>query len=118
MDPKSPVYQDVMYATRHPGPYPQFSDIPKTPTDVRPVSAWAEAVASIKHDKASLDSSVGALPALPTDTETFAANSRTAVQPPAPADAAPPDTPDQAQAYAQSLRQRATPPPKRKAHKR
>jgi hypothetical protein len=118
MDPSSPVYQDVMSATRHPGPYPQFSDIPKIPTDIRPVSAWAQAVASIKHDKAGLDASVAALPAPPADTQAFAANARSAARPPAAADAAPPNTPDQAQAYAQSLRQRATPPPKRKAHKR
>ncbi len=118
MDPASPVYQDVMQATRHPGPYPQFADIPKIPTDVRPASAWAEAVADVQHDKSSLDSAVAALPPVQTDTQTFAANAHSAVQPPAAADAAPPDTPDQARAYAESLRQRATPPPKRKAHKR
>lgn len=117
MDPQSPVYQDVMAATQHPGPYPRFADIPKIPTDVRPASAWAVAVADVEHDKARLNTAVAALPPVPTDTESFAANARTEAAAPA-ADVPPPDTTDQAQAYAQSLRQRATPPPKSRAHKR
>jgi hypothetical protein len=76
------------------------------------------AVADVKQDKAGLDSAVASLPSVPTDTETFAANAKKAVQPPAAAEAAPPDDATQSQAYAESLRQRATPPPKRKAHKR
>ena len=116
MDPQSPVYQDVMAATRHPGPYPRFADIPKIPTDVRPASAWAVAVADVQHDKTSVETSIAALPPVPTDTESFAANARTQAAPPA-AEAPPPDS-TEAQAYAQSLRQRATPPPKSKAHKR
>ena len=118
VDPASPVYHDVMYATRHPGPYPKFSDIPPIPTDVRPVSAWAQAMASIEQDKVQIDSAVASLPPAPTDTEAFAANARSQAQPPAVADAAPPGGADQSQAYAESLRQRATPPPRRKAHQR
>ena len=117
MDPQSPVYQDVMAATRHPGPYPQFADIPKIPTDVRPVSAWAAAVADVEHDRTSVTSAVAALPPVPTDTESFASNALGEAKPPA-AEAPPPDSADQSQAYAQSLRQRATPPPKSRAHKR
>ena len=115
MDPKSPVYQDVMYAARHPGPYPRFADIPKAPTDIRPISAWATAVASIESDKAHLDSVVASLPPPPTDTEAFAANARDQVKAPG-LEAPTPETADQTQAYAQSLRARATPPPKRKGH--
>ena len=106
-----------MNATRHPGPYPKFSDIPKTPTDVRPASAWAVAVADIKADRAHLKSAVAALPPPAADTEAFAANARTAAQ--APIAAAPPaDAAAETQDYAQSLKARATPPPKRRAHKR
>ena len=114
VDPKSPVYQDVMNATRHPGPYPKFSDIPKTPTDIRPVSAWAVAIADIKADRSRLDSAVAALPPAAADTEAFAANARTQAQAPAPPAEAAAETQD----YAQSLKARATPPPKRRAHKR
>ncbi len=117
VDPASPVYKDVMESTRHPGPYPKFSDIPKIPTDVRPTSAWAVAVADVRQDKARLDAGVAALPPAAADTETFAANARGEVHAPA-AEAPPAETADQTQAYAQSLRARATPPPKRRAHKR
>ena len=114
VNPASPVYQDVMSAERQPGPFPKFSDIPKTPTDLRSASAWATAVADIKADKASLDSGVAALPPAPGDTETFAASARSQTQAPdVPADASA-DTHD----FAQSLKARATPPPKRRAHKR
>ena len=117
VDPNSPVYQDVMNATRHPGPYPTFSDIPKTPTDIRPVAAWAVAVADIKSDRSNLDSAVAALPPPAADTESFAANARTEAA--APAAAAPPaEAAADAQDYAQSLKARATPPPKRRAPKR
>jgi len=117
VDPSSPVYKDVLEATQHPGPYPKFSDIPKIPTDVRPVSAWASAVADVRHDKAGLDSALAALPPPETDTEAFAANARSQAKPPS-LDVPSPDTAEQTQAYAQTLRARATPPPKRRAHKR
>lgn len=117
VDPNSPVYKDVMDATQHPGPYPTFAQIPKIPTDVRPVSAWATAVADIHGDKARLDSSVAAMPPPPTDTEAFAANVRGEAKAPT-IEAPSADTAAQTQADAQSLRARATPPPKRRAHKR
>ena len=119
VDPSSPVYQDVMNATRHPGPYPSFSDIPKTPTDLRPVAAWAVAVADIKSDRTTLDSAVAALPPPPADTESFAANAKSEAAAPAPAAASPPaEAAADTQDYAQSLKARATPPPKRRAPKR
>ena len=117
VDPASPVYKDVMEASRHPGPYPKFSDIPEIPADVRPAPAWAVAVADVKADKARLENGVAALPAPPADTDAFAAASRDQAHAPdvqAPSD----ETAAQSQAYAQSLRARATPPPKRRAHKR
>ena len=117
VDPASPVYQDVMQATRNPGPYPKFSDIPKIPKDVRPAAAWAVAVADVRHDKARLDEGVAALPPAATDTESFAANARGEAKEPT-AEAPPADSADQISAYAQSLKARATPPPKRRAHKR
>jgi hypothetical protein len=113
VDPASPVYQDVMKATQNPGPYPTFAAIPKLPTDVRPVPAWATAVASLKADRATLESDVVDMPPAPTDTESFAATARSEVQAPAAE-----TTPEQTAADAQSLKARATPPPKRRAHKR
>ena len=112
VDPASPVYQDVMKATRTPGPFPTFASIPKMPTDIRPVSAWAADVAEVKADKASLAAAISDMPPAPTDTEAFAAEAKAQAQAPAPAAAS--DT----EADAQSLRARATPPPKRRAQKR
>ena len=112
-DRNSPIYKDVIYASQHPGPYPQFSQIPKIPTDVRPVPAWAVAVADVRHDKERLDTGVGALPPPASDTESFAANTRGEANAPA-LEAPSADTSDQTQSYAQSLRKRATPPPKRR----
>ena len=111
-DRNSPIYKDVIYASEHPGPYPQFSQIPQIPTDVRPVSAWAAAVTDIHQEKVRLDTSIAALPPPVTDTESFAATARGEAKAPA-VEAPPADASDQTQSYAQSLRQRATPPPKR-----
>jgi hypothetical protein len=113
VNPASPVYQDVMKATASPGPFPRFSEIPRTPTDIRPVTAWAADVAEVKADKSSLQGAVADMPPPPTDTESFAAAARAGAQAPAAAVSS-----DQTEADAQSLRARATPPPKRRAHKR
>ena len=109
VDPGSPVARDVAAATRNPGPYPRFSEIPKLPRDVRPPSAWRASVAEVERSRARLDSEVAALPPPQTDTEGFA----TAVRARAPtsAEAPGPDSRARTEAYARSLRERATPPP-------
>ncbi len=110
VDPNSPVAKDVLYASRHPGPYPHFTDIPEVPTDVRPVSEWRTAVLDLKQRKAVLDTQVAALPPVRTDTEAYAATHRAkaGVQ---PSEIPPLDAAQLTQSYAQSLRERATPPP-------
>jgi hypothetical protein len=111
VDSSSPVAKDVIAASQRPGPFPHFAEIPKTPTDIRPVSAWHEAVTDLQQRQAVLVAEVAALPPAPTDTEAFAAAARQRAA--APALATPPaaDAEEQAKAYAKALRERATPPP-------
>jgi hypothetical protein len=107
--PNAPVARDVAAASRHPGPYPKFSEIPKLPRDVRPPSAWRAAVADVKRSQAKLESEIAALPPPQTDTAAFAA----AAQARRPTDAEPPGPNSAAETedYARTLRERATPPP-------
>lgn len=109
VDPKSPVAQEVINASKHPGPYPKFADIPPTPTDVRPPQAWRAAVLDLKAKKAVLDAQVADLPPPATDTEAFAAQKRGQAESDLRAGA--PDAAQQTEAYARTLRERATPPP-------
>ena len=110
IDGPSAVARDVAYAARHPGPYPRFIDIPNIPTDIRPASAWRQAVVDLQGQKAALDREAADLPPPLTDTERYAADSRGRAAAD-PADIPPPDAAQQTEAYAKTLRERATPPP-------
>ena len=109
VDPNSQVGKDVLYAAKHPGPYPKFADIPKIPTDVPPPSAWRAQVADLQQGRDRVVTEAAALPAPLADTEPFADKSRALAK--APLDPAPPDADQQTQADAAALRERATPPP-------
>ena len=108
VDPNSRIGQAMIEATRNPGPYPKFSDIPKVPADIAQPLSFAEVVAPLEAKRAALAANVTALPAASSElTEREAARLRAlvAIDPP-PADAS-----ARAEAYAQSMRQRAKPPP-------
>ena len=109
VNPNSPVARDVAYARTHPGPYPKFSEIPKTPKDVPPAAVIRSEVASLNHEQGRLQQQEAALPPPATDTEAFAASAgaRAPDQNLAPA----PQSAEQSEAYAERLRERATPPP-------
>ena len=109
VDANSPVARDVVKASQHPGPYPRFADIPKTPTDVRSPAEWRVAVADVERRKAALDAEAASLPAPQTDTQAFAA--RTLSKAPPSTDAPAADQAARTESYAKSLRERATPPP-------
>jgi hypothetical protein len=111
VDSSSPVAKDVIATSQHPGPFPRFAEIPKTPTDIRPVSAWKAAVTDLQDRKAVVVAEIDALPPAATDTEAFAAAARRRATAPAPITAPPADAEQQAEAYAKALRERATPPP-------
>jgi hypothetical protein len=110
VDPSSPIAQDVIRASRTPGPYPKFADIPKVPTDVRPTSEWRADIKDMQQRQSTLQAEVAALPPLPSQTtEAFAGQKRAQISG-APASAAPADK-QQTEAEARALRKRATPPP-------
>jgi hypothetical protein len=110
VDANSPVAKDVIYASQHPGPFPRFADIPKTPSDDRPPAAWTAAAQDVEARKAALDAQVARLPPVQTGAEDYAVALRARFGE-KPNEVPPPDQTDQTEAYAQSLRARATPPP-------
>lgn len=112
VDITSPVADDVKAAMKHPGPYPSFADIPKLPRDVRPASAWNNAVQATEAEKAALDRDTAAIAAQQVDTEAFARQARNSVAVP-PAETPSAKTTAETAAYAKALRDRVKPPPKR-----
>ena len=109
IDQSSPAAAQVRAAQQAPGPYPKFSQIPNLPTDVRPLSAWRSTVEGALAKKTEVDVATAAYPYSLHDTEGFAEATHARIPP----DQATPST-DAAKAsdaYAASVRARATKPP-------
>ena len=106
VDPASPAAKAVIEGARADRAYPRFSDIPKTPTDVRAPRAWAAAVSDVEAARAELYAATAPETWTLEDTEAFAARARAAATPPAPVTPA-----SGAEAFASDARERATPPP-------
>lgn len=108
VDPNSRIGQAMIEATRNPGPFPKFSDIPKVPAEMANPPSFTEVVAPLKAQRAVLASRVEAMPAAsPSLSDRDAARLRAlvAIEPPAA------DARARTEAFAQSLKQRAKPPP-------
>lgn len=110
IDPHSAVAADVRAAERAPGAYPRLSALPATPTDIRPVSAWRQAVLTELAQKAQTEREAAAIPFTLKGSDAWAAQTRARVSP-GEAHGAPADAADQAEAFAAAQRARATPPP-------
>jgi len=109
IDQQSAVAAQVRAAEQAPGPYPTFSQIPALPKDVRPLSAWRSTVEGALAEKHEVDAATAAYPYSLHDTQAFADAQHAKI--PA-AEAAPPaDASSAADAYAASVRARATTPP-------
>jgi len=108
VDPASPVAADVARLTRTNRDYPSFSDIPKSPQDLRPVAAYGREADAIKLAGDKLVRETGPETWTLQNTEAFAARARRDSGP----DIQPPQ-PGEAEAFARELRERATPPPPR-----
>lgn len=107
VDPSSPVAAEVTRLARANSDYPSFSEIPATPTDVRPLPMWGAAAGDLKSVKAELERATAPETwTLTGDTEAFAARAIAQVGPELP-----PTDPGATEAYANELRKRATPPP-------
>jgi hypothetical protein len=111
VDPNSSVAAEVNEASRTPGPYPRLNQLPPTPTDVRPVSAWKSAVVSEWMEKKQVEAAAAAIPFTLNNTDAFADSARARITP-GLAGQAPADAQSQAEAFAEAGRARATPPPK------
>jgi hypothetical protein len=110
IDQRSPVAAQVTAAGRQPGPYPQFTEIPLVPSDIRSLGGWRVAVGSTLAEKQATDAEIRDHPFTLNDTEGFAAFAQGKI-PPQEA-AAPIDDTAAAEAFAASVRGRAkTPPP-------
>jgi hypothetical protein len=90
--------------------YPDFRNIPVTPTDVRTPAQFRQAVAEVKGGGAALQTWAANNPAEIADVEAFAAEARRQLGI-GPEDIPPPDTAAQIEALARELRRRAEPPP-------
>lgn len=101
----SPVAEQVLRASREPGPYPKWTDIPAMPRDARPPSAWAGAVRAVKADASQLQAENAANPPTLFNTEAWAAEQARAAQAP------PPLTTTTTEEFLANTRKAAAPPP-------
>ena len=110
VDSSSPVAGAVTAASSLSGGYPKFSEVPPVPTDVRPISAWRQAVIGAWALKVSTEAQAARIPFTLNNSLGWAAAERAKI----PADQATPPAADnsaETEAYAAALRARATPPP-------
>lgn len=95
------------------GRYPTFAAIPEAPTDIRPAQAWRDNIAGVKAAGARLAAETAPSTFTLNDTEAFAELTRRRLDAGgAPADEA--TSRAEADAFARSIRARATPPPSRR----
>lgn len=106
VDPSSPVAGEVAKLARADRDYPKFNEIPPAPTDVRPARIYGERAQALEAAGAQLDAATAPGTWTLDATSSFAAKARKDAGPAldAPANA---DT----EAFANSVRKRATPPP-------
>jgi len=106
VDPSSPVAGEVSRLTRTERDYPTFAEIPKKPTDVRPLRQFGRAADEVASAGAALEQATAPSTWTLSNTDSFAARARSDAGP----EAAPAD-PRSTEAFADDLRRRATPPP-------
>jgi hypothetical protein len=109
IDQSSAAAAQVRAAQQAPGPYPTFSQIPNVPTDVRPISAWKATVTQVLGEKHQVDAANAAYPYSLSNTQGFVDAQH--AQFPAAETAPPTDSSSASDAYAASVRARATKPP-------
>lgn len=93
--------------------YPTFAAIPQAPTDIRAPRAWRDNIAGVQAAGARLAAETAPSTFDLSNTEAFAETTRRKLDAGGPApDAA--ASRAEADAFARSIRQRATPPPSRR----
>jgi hypothetical protein len=109
IDQSSAAAAQVRAAQQAPGPYPKFAEIPNVPRDVRPISAWKATVTEALGEKRQVDAANAAYPYSLSDTQGFVDAQHARI--PAAEQAPSTDATSAADAYAASVRARATKPP-------
>lgn len=108
IDPASAVAADVARMTRADAGFPTFASIPKPPTDIRPLAQYGRDARSVLAQGSALVAATEPATWTLDGTDAFAEKGRRdagpQIEPPKPGDA---------EAFARSLRERATPPPPR-----
>lgn len=110
VDKTSPAAPAIAELPKTLGPYPRWSQFPRGPQPAPPPSEIARSVSDLQTAQANLLSSESKLQWTLSGTTGFAEETRGQIN---PAYAAPPPADERAQteAYARSLREKATPPP-------
>jgi hypothetical protein len=110
VDPNSAVANQVRTATRTHYKTPKFTDIPKTPTDVRPPQAWRSAVVDTVAARRPITQWVAQNPPEHSGTEAFVAGARASL-PSEQVGAPPTDATEDTEAFAAALRAQSAPKP-------
>lgn len=110
VNPNSSVAAEVDAASRSPGPYPRFEDIPPVATDVRTVPQWRQAVISEWAIRRQTEAEAAAIPFVLAGSEAWAESMRAKI-PQGETVLPPPNSGLETEAFANSERARATPPP-------
>lgn len=106
VDPASPIAAEVAATAASNKAFPSFNDIPKAPTDQRPAKAWGQAATQVEAARDKLERETAPETWSLSGTEAFAAQAaRDSGQGEAP------DAASDTEAFADSARRRATPPP-------
>ena len=107
VDPRSPIAPYVAELARLNTGYPRFSDIPAKPTDVRPMAGYRKQVAALEAERADVNRKTAPGVWTLSGTEAFHSRAESEAGP----DLTAPPSPGATEAFAQSQRERATPPP-------
>jgi hypothetical protein len=109
VDPRSPIAKEVATSVKPDAAYPNLAAIPGRPKDVRPVRQFGVAAADVDKAAAQLTTATSEDKFTLQNTDIFAAEAQAAA---ATGDAPPPATSAaDTEAFASTLRKRATPPP-------
>jgi hypothetical protein len=106
VDPSSPVAAEVARVAGGAHGYPQFSDIPPQPTDLRAPKVYGQRAQALVQARADLDAATAPQTWTLGNTQGFVAGARTAAGPDFSVPAG-----HGAEDFANTVRKRATPPP-------
>jgi hypothetical protein len=106
VDPKSPIAAEVAKLASADRDYPSFNEIPPAPKDLRPAGVYGQRARELENQRNQLEAATAPNTWTLGNTTGFAAGARRDAGP----ELGPPTNAD-TEAFAASVRKRATPPP-------